>query len=61
MIMKDKKFEACFDNVKESIILISGGQIEYVNKQFLQNFEKQIVKCEIPGDKNEIKVKENWF
>ena len=32
---KDEKFAACFDNVKESIILISGGQIQYVNQSFL--------------------------
>jgi sensor histidine kinase regulating citrate/malate metabolism len=29
------KFQACFDNIKEAIILISDGQIEYVNDSFL--------------------------
>ena len=41
-MMKDKKFEACFDNIKESIILLSDGQIEYVNKEFLESFEGEI-------------------
>ena len=40
--MQKQKFEACFDNVKESIILIDKGQIEYVNQSFLETFEKQI-------------------
>ena len=30
-IKQNQKFESCFDNVKESIILISNDQIEYVN------------------------------
>ena len=40
--MQNQKFEACFDNIKESIILISNGQIEYVNSKFLYQFKGQI-------------------
>ena len=36
------KFEACFDNLNESIILVSNGQIEYVNSSFLQQFMSSI-------------------
>ena len=58
--MKDKKFEACFENVTESVVLISNGQIEYVNQSFLENFEEQIEKCEAPEVMIEVK-KENFF
>ena len=38
----DTKFKACFNNLRESIILISNGQIEYVNSNFLELFAQQI-------------------
>ena len=36
------KYEACFNNIKESIILVSNGKIEYVNLSFLMQFKSQI-------------------
>ena len=38
----DFKFKACFNNLRESIILISNEQIEYVNSSFLELFVTQI-------------------
>ena len=46
---KDKqvhKFKSCFDNIKESIILINSGQIEYVNDSFLLQFSSSINKLQ---------------
>ena len=31
-----RKFQMCFDNIAESIILVSDGSVEYVNDSFLR-------------------------
>ena len=41
-VKSDYKFQACFNNLRESIILISNGKIEYVNPCFLDLFATQI-------------------
>ena len=33
-----RKFQMCFDHLAESIILVSNGQVEYVNDSFLKQF-----------------------
>ena len=43
---QSQKFQACFDNVDESIVLISGDQIEYVNDRFLLQFIGSINRIE---------------
>ena len=43
---QSQKFQACFDNVDESVVLISGNQIEYVNDRFLLQFIGSIQEIE---------------